>query len=231
MVRKRFLLFLVSSIIGLPWSAKAQTATQQLTNQVVQIGQTATFTVTVSGGPCRSQWTVAGTSFYGTVASAFSYTTPAATAAMNGESVAIDIYGCTGGNSELRSAAILTVSGAITLAVSGTVRFDDGTTVYVGAITANQWNGTGWVSAGTINSGANGNLAGSLTISAGTGYVDTNGNVTFQFGIPGIAGLTSTSQALPLAEFQQGSTGLTITWVLFKKAPLVTKAEGLALTP
>jgi len=99
MVRKRFLLFLVSSIIGLPWSAKAQTATQQLTNQVVQIGQTATFTVTVSGGPCRSQWTVAGTSFYGTVASAFSYTTPAATAAMNGESVAIDIYGCTGGNS------------------------------------------------------------------------------------------------------------------------------------
>jgi len=231
MLRKRCLVFLVSSIIGFPWIARAQTTTQQLANQVVQIGQTATFTVTVSGGPCRSQWTVAGTSFYGTVGSTFSYTTPAATAAMNGESVAINIYGCTGGTAALRSAAILTVSRATTLAVTGSVRFDDGTTVYVGAITANQWNGTGWVSAGTINSSANGNLAGSLTISAGTGYVEANGNVTFQFGIPGIAGFTSTSQALPLAEFQQGLTGLTITWVLFKKAPLVTKAEGFALTP
>jgi hypothetical protein len=231
MHRKGILVFLVFSIIGLPWSARAQTTTQQLTNQVVQIGQTATFTATVSGGPCRSQWTVAGTSFYGAVGSTFSYTTPAATAAMNGESVAIDIYGCSGGSSELRSSAILTVSRTVTLAVTGTARFDDGTTVYVGAITANQWNGTGWVSAGTINSGANGNLAGSLTINAGTGYVDANGNVTFQFGIPGIAGFTITNQALPLAEFQQGSTGLTITWVLFKKAPLVTKSEGLALTP
>ena|ERR1700722_982347 len=231
MLRKRFLLFLVSLIIGLPWSARGQTATQPLTNQVVQVGQKATFTVTVSGGPCRSQWTVAGTSFYGTVASTFSYTTPTATAAMNGETVAINIYGCTGGSSQIRLSAILTVSHDISLAVTGTVRFDDGTTVYVGAITANQWNGTDWVSAGTINSGANGNLTGSLTISAGTGYVEANGNVTFQFGIPGIAGLTSTSQVLPLAEFQQGSTGLTITWVLFKKAPLVTKAEGIALTP
>jgi hypothetical protein len=140
---KKLLLFLL-----LASSLSAQSITTPLANQTATVGQAATFTVTVSGGPCRSLWSINGVGHYGAVASTLSYTFPAVTLAQNGTTVAVDLYGCAGGSIELRppavtltvvsapavlqSLAILTTNPTIgigqtdALSVSGT--YSDGTT-------------------------------------------------------------------------------------------------------
>jgi hypothetical protein len=126
----------------------------------------------------------------------------------------------------------------ITLAINSaspnlsSLTFDDGTTVYVGAIVPQQLNGTTWVSTGSVASDASGNLTGTFTINPT--YVDANGNISLQFTLPGIANLGQ--QTMPLSKFQQGSTGFTVKEVLFKSLFLkqllaVEKSSSVALTP
>ncbi len=88
--------------------------TQQPQSQTVQAGQSATFTVAVSNGPCRSFWNINGVGSYGAVASTISYTIPNATLAMNGWKVSVNLYSCgsTGANLGNSQTAILTVNSA-----------------------------------------------------------------------------------------------------------------------
>jgi hypothetical protein len=118
----------------------AQTITQQPTNQSVQVGQTATFTAAVSGGPCRSFWGVSGgLSKYGAVASTFTLTIPNVTLAMNGTTVQLQLYACTGGAAQLTSTKVLlTVTAAPPqFNFNVTLAYDDGTNV-VGQLVVQQ---------------------------------------------------------------------------------------------
>jgi len=85
---------------------------QQPQSQTVQVGQSATFTVVVSNGPCRSIWYVNGTEYYGSDSSTISFTISNGTAAMNGWQVYANLYGCgsTGANLGNTQTAILTVA-------------------------------------------------------------------------------------------------------------------------
>jgi hypothetical protein len=104
--------------------------------------------------------------------------------------------------------------------------FDDGTPVAPGlAVSMNQWNGSAWVGAGTIQSDSSGNLTGTLSVNP---VFATGGMVTFQFGFNGIGDFTT--QALPLSEFQQGSTGISLQVVVFKAA-VVPKSVSVGLLP
>jgi hypothetical protein len=119
-LRKKFLQFTLSfffSVLGAQ-SSSAQVAgvqapaiTTQLANQTVTAGQTATFTVVISNGPCRSYWYINGVGSYGAFASTISYTIPNTTLAMNGWKVFVDLYDCgsTGINLGNSQTAILTV--------------------------------------------------------------------------------------------------------------------------
>jgi hypothetical protein len=138
----------------------------------------------------------------------------------------------------LKPTVVASVSLPITLAINSaspnlsSLTFDDGTAVYVGAIVPQQLNGTTWVSTGSVASDANGNLTGTFTINPK--YVDANGNISLQFTLPGIANLGQ--QTMPLAKFQQGSTGFTVKEVLFKSLFLkqllaVEKSSSVTLTP
>jgi hypothetical protein len=107
------LLFLTSSCF-------AQTITQQPTNQTVPAGQTATFTVGFSGGPCQQVWytTSIGNHYgQGDSASPASLSIPNVTLAMNNTTVEVILYGCAGGNAvPLSSVATLTVTPSVPLA-------------------------------------------------------------------------------------------------------------------
>jgi hypothetical protein len=90
-----------------------QSITVQPASQTVAVGAMATFTITVSGGPCRIQWVIGGVGSYGAMGSTFSYSIMNVTAAMNGETVFANIYGCTGGTANLvTNTAMLTVGTA-----------------------------------------------------------------------------------------------------------------------
>jgi hypothetical protein len=90
----------------------AATITQQPQSQTVQAGQSATFTVVISNGPCRSIWYVNGAAHYGAFASSISYTIPNTTSAMNGWKVAVYLYSCGSNGATLGKSqtAILTVN-------------------------------------------------------------------------------------------------------------------------
>jgi O-glycosyl hydrolase len=90
----------------------APVITQQPQSQTVQAGQSATFTVVISNGPCHSFWYINGAGSYGTVGSTISYTIPNTTLAMNGWTVSVDLYSCgsTGANLGNSQTAILTVT-------------------------------------------------------------------------------------------------------------------------
>jgi hypothetical protein len=221
------ILVLTAILMTIAVTSRGQTISQAFVNQTVSVGKTATFTVTVTGGPCRSAWTIAGTFSWGVMASTFTYTTPPARMAMNGEKIYLDLFSCTGGKTESFSTAYLTVTSDTSLNVTGTLKFDDGTAVYVGAVSVQQMSVTNWVSAGGITLDANGNFSGFLI--ANPGLVDTNGNIELKIGIANPP--MYVSQTFSLAQFQQGSTELTITWVLWKKAPMATKSEAVTFTP
>jgi hypothetical protein len=123
LLRKRFLhfaLLFLFSVLGAK-SNSAQVAGVQApafmtqpANQTVTAGQTATFSVVISNGPCRSFWNINGAGYYGSVGSTISYTIPNTTLAMNGWKVFVDLYGCgsTGANLGNSQTAILTVNPA-----------------------------------------------------------------------------------------------------------------------
>ncbi len=138
----------------------------------------------------------------------------------------------------LKPIVVASASLPITLAINSatpnlsSLTFDDGTAVYVGPIVPQQLNGTTWVPAGSVASDANGHLTGTFTINPT--YADANGNISLQFTLPGIANLGQ--QTMPLAKFQQGSTGFTVKEVLFKSLFLkqllaVEKSSSVTLTP
>jgi hypothetical protein len=78
-------------------SLRAQTFTLQPVAETVQAGAAATFTATVTGGPCRSLWVIGGTGHYGQVASSFTYTFPSAALTQSGTTVQVQVYGCASG--------------------------------------------------------------------------------------------------------------------------------------
>jgi Immunoglobulin domain len=88
--------------------------TQQPQSQTVQAGQSATFTVVISNGPCRSFWYINGAGYYGSSDSTISYTISNTTLAMNGWAVVVDLYSCgsTGANLGNSQTAILSVNSA-----------------------------------------------------------------------------------------------------------------------
>jgi hypothetical protein len=98
----------VNATTGAPFIA------QQPQSQTVLAGQSATFTVVISDGPCRSYWYINGAGHYGSIASTISYTIPNTTLAMNGWTVVVNLYDCgsTGINLGNSQTAILTVSPA-----------------------------------------------------------------------------------------------------------------------
>ena len=95
----------LAAILCLTCSAHAQTITQQPSSQTVNVGQTAVFSVGFSGGPCRSYWyTGAIGNHYGAYSSSpISFSIPNATSAMNGTTVEVNLYGCTGGSASVTS--------------------------------------------------------------------------------------------------------------------------------
>jgi hypothetical protein len=122
-MRKLFLSLTLSIWFTLPLlcalvipSARAQTIVTQPVSQTVQVGQWPTFTVIVSGGPCRSFWTINGAGYYGPYLSTISYTLPKATLAMNGWQVQVNLFGCSGGTASLNTSTVtLSVVPGVTL--------------------------------------------------------------------------------------------------------------------
>jgi hypothetical protein len=101
-----------AAILGFASSTHAQSITQQPTSQTVQVGQTAVFSVGFSGGPCRSYWYIGAIgNHYGPFSgSPMSYSIPNVTLAMNGSTIQVELYGCTGGPGDSYSSkATLTV--------------------------------------------------------------------------------------------------------------------------
>src|SRR5256885_4379494 len=87
----------------------APAITTQPASQMVSVGQTATFTVAATGtAPLRYQWQKNGTAIGG--ATAASYTTPATTAADNGDQFTVVVSNAAG--SVTSRAAALTVTSA-----------------------------------------------------------------------------------------------------------------------
>lgn len=107
-----------------------------------------------------------------------------------------------------------------------TALYDDGTVILAIPVGVQEQEGATSVNIGTVSSDASGNLSGAIAVNPN--FADASGNLTFIFSIMGIP--TSITYIVPVAEFQQGSTGLTLNLVLFKKALLV-KSQTIALTP
>jgi len=224
------LLFLL--LFAAPLSA--QTIATQPADQTVLVGQSATFTVTLASGTCRSLWLINGVGKFGSMANSISYVIPNALQVQDGTTVQVQLFGCTAGPSSLLSNKVkFHVSAVplnINLAVSGALTFEDGTAVFNGQIIIQQWNGTLWMPAGNVASDINGVLSGVFTVNPN--WADVDGNVEFQWSVAGLSGSTAVS----LLQFQQNSTGIIVKLVLFKSPFLtklvgVTKSSSIALVP
>jgi hypothetical protein len=108
------LLFFFSIVEAKSTSAQTPAITTQPANQTVTAGQAATFNVVIANGPCRSLWYINGAGHYGAVGSTISYTIPNTTLAMNGWTVAVNLYDCGSSAAHLGNSqtAILTVNSA-----------------------------------------------------------------------------------------------------------------------
>jgi hypothetical protein len=151
--RIRFCIFLFAllALVLLGDIADAQTITAQPTNVSVPAGQTAVFTISVTGGPCESVWysssSLIGNHYGpGDSASPISYSIPNTTTAMNGATVQAIIYGCAGGSAEpLSTTAILTVTPSAPL--TGITISPSSPTIPVGSL--EQFTATGTYSDGS----------------------------------------------------------------------------------
>jgi hypothetical protein len=226
MKRLLFLLLLASSL-------RAQSITLQPVSQTVVAGQTATFTATVSLGPCNPMVYFNGGGHYLAKGSTVSFTTPVATLAMNGWTVQFEFWSCAGGPLDVRTGfATLTVLPApvviaLNITPASTAVFDDGSPLLPsGAVNIQQQSGTTAVIAGVISSDATGNLAGTITVDPS--QADANGYVTFTFGLPMFPDLKSYS--VPVSQFKHAATGLTLNLVLYK-SNFDIKSQTIAFTP
>ena len=109
--------------------AFAQSITTQPQSLTVQVGQTAAFTVIVSGGPCRSDWILSGPpgSQYGATASTITFSIPNVTMAMNGLTLYAELYGCTGGSANLNTQTVTLTVVQAGVTVNLQIAYDDGT--------------------------------------------------------------------------------------------------------
>jgi hypothetical protein len=190
-------------------SARGQTITQQPASQTVQVGQTAVFTATVSGGPCRSAWYANYALTWGPIASTFTYKIPNVTLAMNGWPIYIDLWACgtagtSLGNSQI---AVLTVVAAPVL--QSIVVTPPTATIGIGEMQA-------FVATGTYSGGSTRDVSSSATWASDTPTVATV-----------IAGGVATGVAMGTAKISAtmggiaGSTMLTV-------QPLITVSVSVA---
>ncbi|HEY2455456.1 MAG TPA: hypothetical protein VGI71_23125, partial [Scandinavium sp.] len=107
-------LLTVNQAATAPATQGVPTIAQQLQSQTVQAGESATFTIVISNGPCRSLWDINGVGYYGSMGSTLSYSIPNITLAMNGWTVSVNLYSCgsTGVNLGNSQTAMLTVNSA-----------------------------------------------------------------------------------------------------------------------
>src|SRR5207237_842428 len=97
------------------------TITTQPASQTVSVGQTATFTVTAAGtAPLRYQWQKNGTVIGG--ATAASYTTPATTAADNGDQFTVVVSNAVGSVTSNAASLTVTTTGIAPITTSFPVR-------------------------------------------------------------------------------------------------------------
>jgi O-glycosyl hydrolase len=174
----------------------ASAITQQLQSQTVQAGQSATFTVVISNGPCRSVWYINGAEYYGSEASTISYTIPNTTLAMNGWTVFVNLYDCgsTGANLGNSQTAILTVKPATGAPTITTQPANQAVTAGQTASFAVVASGTAPLSYQWQKNGAN--ISGATSASYTTpATASTNNGSTFQVVVSNSAGSVTSSSA------------------------------------
>jgi hypothetical protein len=188
----------------------APVITQQLQSQTVQAGQSATFNVVISNGPCSSFWYVNGTGYYGAAGSSISYTIPNTTLAMNGSTVAVNLYACGSagtnlGNSQTATLTVNPTTGAPTITAEPANQ-----TVTVGqtATFAVLSSGTAPLSYQWLKNGAN--ISGATSASYTTPATTTSDSgATFKAVISNSAGNTTSNAAILTVNAAQ--TGPSIT--------------------
>ena len=112
--------------------------------------------------------------------------------------------------------------------VTGSLIYNDNTPFAFGVTINIQQadNSGGFVNAGSVVSDASGNITGTFTVNPN--LVSSGGFVTFQFSVNGIGGTINLT--FPLQEFQQGSTGVNLSFVFFKST-VTLKSFGAGLLP
>jgi hypothetical protein len=116
----------------------------------------------------------------------------------------------------------------VTLAASGSVAYDDGSSPFgqTGTtVSVLQQEGTSWQNIGNLNVAPNNTVSGSLTVNPN---FLVGGQVMLEVSIAGITPFAPVG--FDPRQFQQGSTGLLLNIVLFKSITL-PKSESMALTP
>jgi hypothetical protein len=202
------------SILGAKSTAAQGTGapaiTTQPASQIVTVGQTATFTVVVSNGPCRSYWYINGAGSYGAFASTISYTIPNTTLAMNGWTVAVNLYACGSAGTNLGN------SQTATLTVNPTTRAPTITaqpvnqTVTIGqtptfSITAS---GSGPLSYQWLKNGAT--ISGATTASYTTpATTNADNGSTFKVAVSNLVGSATSSAATLTVKATSGAPVIT----------------------
>lgn len=153
-------------------SSSAPIITTQPANQTVASGATATFSVSASGSsPLAYQWSENGANISGATSS--SYTTPAATCAVNGAQFVVAVSNSAG--SATSNAATLTVSGCGATAAVG-ISSENGTNEsYKAATGYNMATGLGSLNAYNLINEWNVNSSSDFVLSANPAAVTTSG--------------------------------------------------------
>lgn len=190
-------LTLLALLFALP--AHAQTITQQPVSQTVQAGSPASFTVVVSGGPCRSLWLINGSGHYGAFASTITYTIPNATLAQSGTTVQVQLYACAASTFNLLSNKVtLTVINAVALQSISLTPIAP--TIGIGQTET-------FTAMGTFNDGSTQDVSASVTWASSSASASLSRNVATGLSM-GSAIVTATSGGIV------GSTVLTVQPVL-----------------
>lgn len=116
----------------------------------------------------------------------------------------------------------------IDFTVTGSLLFDDKTPLAFGAtVNVQQLNNqAAWINAGTITSDSSGNITGTFIVDPN--QATSSGFVTFQFSVVGVN--SAIQQTFPIQVFQQGSTGVNLSLVLFKST-MLPKSFSAGLLP
>lgn len=141
-----------------------------------------------------------------------------------------------GGGSGSAVMAVFTtapVLASVSITVSGNVCYDTGASLFgqnSETISILELENGVWVTIGNPTVAPNCTLSG--TVTANPNFTDSGGNVDFSLSLPVLAGsLPPVTLFIPASSLQHGSTGVTVTFVMFQGAPGGVKASGMALTP